>query len=216
MSHGSEFGWLQALIPGIIVVDDGSSDDLYFTPEGLDALPALSESDINAGPWHSYFTGDLGGLDVLVRSSDISTCGGEVLAMAVQECEDAPVIIGGSQVSITDDIDDDEPTATATSCIPAIPGYRCDGKPSSGSGTVQTPTAPSSEATTAPEPPAATATPSGGTAGAGGGPVGITAPDTGDGSTAAEDTTPLAAMVLLAASGATLLGASALGFRRKR
>lgn len=217
MSHGSEFGWLQALIPGIIVVDDGSSDDLYFTPEGLAALPALLVSDINAGPWHNYFTGDLGGLDVLVRSSDINTCGGgEVTAMAVQECEDAPVIIGGARVSITDDIDN-EPTATATSCIPAIPGYRCDGNPSSGSGSAQTPTAaPTGAATTAPPPAAATATPGGGTAGVGGGPVGITAPDTGDGSAAVAGTTPIAAMVLLATAGVTLLGASALGFRRKR
>lgn len=216
LSHGSEFGWLQALIPGIIVVDVGGGD-LYFTDEGLEALPGLVVEDINAGPWHNYFSGDFGGLDVLVRSSTTSTCDtgepGFAAQIQEEECVDAPVIIGGAQVSI---IGGDEEDPTATPCIPAIPGYRCDGKPGSSAGTPVSPTvAPTQQPTTAPPPAAATATPSGGTAGAGGRP-GITGPDTGDGTTSGGGGTPVIAIALLAGAGIALIGAGTRGIRRSR
>jgi uncharacterized repeat protein (TIGR01451 family) len=107
VSHGTCYAWLQALLPAITTVDGGSSDDLYFTPEGSSAFPTLTVGDINAGPWHNHFEGDFGGLDVLVRSSNVQspqeTCvNGQVSAAGVQQCEDAAVILGGAGVSLTE------------------------------------------------------------------------------------------------------------------
>lgn len=91
-SHGTCYGWLSTLLPGLTTVDDGSSDDLYRTPEGVAAFPTVTDSDFNAGPWHNHFEGNFGGLDVLVRSRNIDDAGGQ----------DAAVVIGGGQVSLTE------------------------------------------------------------------------------------------------------------------
>lgn len=91
MSHGTEYGWLSALVPGLTTVDGGSSDDLYLTPEGLLAFPGLTNAEINAGPWHNHFEGNVGGLQILVRSSDIDDNTGA----------DAAVVLGGASVSLT-------------------------------------------------------------------------------------------------------------------
>ena len=101
-SHGTYYGWLTALLPGASAVAS-VGNSLYFTGDGLTDLPGLTVGNINAGPWHSHFEGDLGGLKVLVRSS------------AVQDNTqtDAALIIGGSQVTF--DPATDTPTATATS-----------------------------------------------------------------------------------------------------
>ncbi len=213
MSHGTEYSWLQALLPDSTTVNNGSEDDLYFTPEGLVALPALTDSDINAGPWHNYFEGDLGGLDVLVRSeSRQANCGEQTVeAQIVQECEDAPVVIGGARVSITEEVDDNnDPTATPTSCIPPLIGYRCDGNP--GSGTVSTPVPPSPVATVAGATvvPAATATRVSQ-------PLGIIrAPDTGDGSGTLGGSTPLATLIIVGLAGMAMIALGAKDFRRSR
>jgi len=89
-SHGTCYDWLSALLPSISTVDGGSEGDLYRTPEGLAAFPGVSESDFNAGPWHNHFEGDFGGLQVLVRSSDIDDNTGT----------DAAVVLGGGDVDI--------------------------------------------------------------------------------------------------------------------
>jgi uncharacterized repeat protein (TIGR01451 family) len=91
-SHGTCYAWLSALLPGLTTVDGGSSDDLYRTPAGVSAFPDVSDADFNAGPWHNHFEGDFGGLDVLVRSNDIDDAAGQ----------DAAVVIGGGQVSLTE------------------------------------------------------------------------------------------------------------------
>lgn len=88
-SHGTFYDWLGALVPGATAVFSGSSDDLYFTPDGLTDLLSLSVANINAGPWHNHFEGNLGGLKVLVRSSGVLDNTGA----------DAPVIIGGTKVT---------------------------------------------------------------------------------------------------------------------
>ncbi|WP_224364856.1 DUF5011 domain-containing protein [Hyalangium versicolor] len=72
MSNGygpDAYGWLQALIPGIVESEDAGCDyfTLQLTTEGETAFPGLTNSDIQAGPCHSSFSGDLGGLQVLAR-----------------------------------------------------------------------------------------------------------------------------------------------------
>jgi Ca2+-binding RTX toxin-like protein len=91
MAHSTCYQWLSALLPGLTTVDGGSSDDLYLTPEGMAAFPGLTDSDINAGPWHNHFEGNFGGLQVLTRSSNVDDS---------QTGADAAVILGGAQVSI--------------------------------------------------------------------------------------------------------------------
>lgn len=91
-SHGTCYGWLSALLPGLNTVNGGSSDDLYRTPAGIAAFPGVSDADFNAGPWHNFFQGNFGGLDILVRSSSLDDDTGT----------DAAVVIGGGQVSLTE------------------------------------------------------------------------------------------------------------------
>jgi uncharacterized repeat protein (TIGR01451 family) len=91
-SHGTCYGWLSALLPGLTTVDGGGADDLYRTPEGLSAFPNVTDADFNAGPWHNHFEGDFGGLNVLVRSNAVDDTSGT----------DAAVVIGGGQVSLTE------------------------------------------------------------------------------------------------------------------
>jgi uncharacterized repeat protein (TIGR01451 family) len=92
MSHGTCYAWLSALLPGLSTVDGGNSEDLYRTPAGIAAFPTVTDDDFNAGPWHNHFEGDFGGLDVLVRSNAIDDAAGN----------DAAVVIGGGQVSLTE------------------------------------------------------------------------------------------------------------------
>jgi hypothetical protein len=105
LSHGTAYGWLSALLPGLTTVDGGSSGDLELTPEGQTAFPGVTVDDVNAGPWHNHFEGDLGGLQVLVYSTDITLPDGSP----------APVIIGGGQVQFTN-------TAPSGVTVSASPG----------------------------------------------------------------------------------------------
>lgn len=71
MAHGSgpdAYGWLSALIPGIIEVTTCSTPGTL-TPAGIAAFPGLTNADISAGPCHSSFSGNLGSLQVLARDS---------------------------------------------------------------------------------------------------------------------------------------------------
>lgn len=70
MGHGSgsvAYGWLSALLPGLTEVRSCNSRGATLTTAGQAAFPGLSNSDIdaNAGPCHSSFTGDFGGLTTL-------------------------------------------------------------------------------------------------------------------------------------------------------
>lgn len=99
MSHGNDAvygtpmtpGWLNALIPGIEAVGGGSSGDLELTPAGLAAFPGLTNTDVNAGPWHNHFRGDFGGLNVLVQTNVAS----DIIPLG------SAVVLGGGQVSLT-------------------------------------------------------------------------------------------------------------------
>ena len=75
MSHGSgqnAYGWLTTLLPGLSNVDGCTEDGAILTAEGQTAFPGLSNSNIdsNAGPCHSHFEGNLGGLSVLALDGD--------------------------------------------------------------------------------------------------------------------------------------------------
>lgn len=68
-SGANAFGWLQTLIPGITSTDAGGGgigSDITLTAAGAAAFPGLTNGDLaGADPWHSYFSGNLGGLSVL-------------------------------------------------------------------------------------------------------------------------------------------------------
>ena len=67
MGHG--YGWLSALLPGIVVTPGGSSTALSLTPAGTLAFGTLTNADLSTGPWHYDFSGNLGGLNVLFTSN---------------------------------------------------------------------------------------------------------------------------------------------------
>ena len=70
MAHGSgsdAYGWLSALLPGLTESFGCTSTGATLTAAGNAAFPGLSNSDVdaNAGPCHSSFTGNFGGLTTL-------------------------------------------------------------------------------------------------------------------------------------------------------
>lgn len=70
MAHGSgvvAYGWLSALLPGITEVQGCTSAGATLTAAGQAAFPGLNNNNINAnaGPCHSTFTGNFGGLQTL-------------------------------------------------------------------------------------------------------------------------------------------------------
>jgi exosortase sorting signal-containing protein len=71
MAHGSgpdAYGWLTAVIPGI-VESPICNTPATLTAAGMAAFPGLTNADISAGPCHSSFSGSLGSLQVLARDS---------------------------------------------------------------------------------------------------------------------------------------------------
>lgn len=71
MAHGSgadAYGWLSALIPGLVETTTCSTP-ATLTPAGIAAFPGLTNADISAGPCHSTFSGNLGSLQVLALES---------------------------------------------------------------------------------------------------------------------------------------------------
>ncbi len=74
MAHGSgstAYGWLTALLPGLVEVPECESAGAVLTAEGIATFRNLGNADIdtNAGPCHSHFEGDLGGLEVLAQDA---------------------------------------------------------------------------------------------------------------------------------------------------
>lgn len=67
MAHGSgvdAYGWLSALLPGLVETNTCGSN-VTLTAAGQAAFPGLTNADVDAGPCHSTFSGNLGGLQVL-------------------------------------------------------------------------------------------------------------------------------------------------------
>lgn len=70
MAHGSgdtAYGWLSALLPGISEIGGCSSSGATLTAAGNAAFPGLTNANVdsNAGPCHSHFEGNFGGLTTL-------------------------------------------------------------------------------------------------------------------------------------------------------
>lgn len=101
ISHGVEYGWLSGLFPGATIAFSGSDGDLQLTAQGQSAFPGLTDGDVNAGPWHAHFEGNLGGLATLVVSKDVNDATGA----------DARVIVGGVGVVLPGSITLDPPSA---------------------------------------------------------------------------------------------------------
>lgn len=72
MAHGSgvdAYGWLTTLLPGLTENNICTTNGVL-TPAGIAAFPGLTNSDISAGPCHSSFSGNLGGLQVLANDTN--------------------------------------------------------------------------------------------------------------------------------------------------
>ena len=64
------WGWLTTLIPGIVATETGDNAPIQLTAAGVAAFPGLTNADIQgATPWHNFFGGSFGGLDVLVQTT---------------------------------------------------------------------------------------------------------------------------------------------------
>ena len=64
--------WLTSIIPTINPVDlggGGTSSALSLTAAGATEFPGLNNGDLSAGPWHNYFTGTFGSLQVLAQDT---------------------------------------------------------------------------------------------------------------------------------------------------
>jgi hypothetical protein len=67
------YGWLIELLPDITVTDVGGGGigtAITLTAEGEQAFPELTSADLSSGPWHNYFSGEIGGLEVLGTAPD--------------------------------------------------------------------------------------------------------------------------------------------------
>lgn len=67
------YGWLSTLIPGIVITQhsgSGVSSALSLTADGNAAFPGLTNADLSTGPWHTDFSGSLGGLNILATAPD--------------------------------------------------------------------------------------------------------------------------------------------------
>jgi hypothetical protein len=115
MSHGSGrdvYGWLSALLPGLVeIVDDEifppecQAEGAFLTPVGQAAFPDLvnSDIDISAGPCHSHFEGDLGDLDIIAMDGTtfVSVAG---TGSTVSEVEPSESPLEATFISIGDDV----------------------------------------------------------------------------------------------------------------
>lgn len=100
MAHGSgatAYGWLGALLPGLTEVNGCTASGATLTAAGQAAFPGLSNNDVNsnAGPCHSHFTGNFGGLTTLAfdgdqRSYIIGGGAGTVIACGIPGRPDCP------------------------------------------------------------------------------------------------------------------------------
>lgn len=72
VAGGAGYGWLTTLLPGLVVHGDNDNtianfSSLTLTAAGTAAFPGLTSGVIsNATPWHDWFSGNFGGLSVLV------------------------------------------------------------------------------------------------------------------------------------------------------
>ena len=96
------YGWLTTLLPGLVVQGDSGGPDfdensLSLTAAGNAAFPGLTNADMtNATPWHAWFSGNFGGLQVLATGPIFSDLGGQFPgAVVLGGGADAVVSCGG-------------------------------------------------------------------------------------------------------------------------
>lgn len=65
-----QYGWLSTLLPGLTFETGGGSGTLALTSAGSSAFPRLSNSDLNADPFHGHWTGGVGTLTQLFVDTD--------------------------------------------------------------------------------------------------------------------------------------------------
>ena len=69
------YAWLQSLLPGFVVLGDNAggvanAGTLQLTALGQAQFPSLTNADLsNATPWHAYFQGNFGALQILVTGN---------------------------------------------------------------------------------------------------------------------------------------------------
>jgi hypothetical protein len=72
ISGGQGYGWLTTLVPGLLVHGDNdgtiaNGSSLSLTLAGTAAFPGITDQILSgATPWHDWFSGNFGGLSVLV------------------------------------------------------------------------------------------------------------------------------------------------------
>jgi hypothetical protein len=83
-SQANSYGWLNAIIPNIVIVDE-SNQGIDLTSAGSSAFPGLSSSDLSSGPYHLAFQNY-----------------GSVPVLGVGTATGSAIIIGANGGSITD------------------------------------------------------------------------------------------------------------------
>ncbi len=64
-AHTGDYSWLAAVLPGSTIGFSCDSSTLKLTAIGQGVFPTLTNSDIQSGPCHTNFQGNIGGLQVL-------------------------------------------------------------------------------------------------------------------------------------------------------
>ena len=82
--------WLTSLIPGITISSNCESSGAALTPLGQTTFPAVTNTDIAAGPCHQSFGGNLGSLQALALDGNnaqfiIGGGGGTIITAALPE-----------------------------------------------------------------------------------------------------------------------------------
>ena len=125
-SGSGAHGWLNTLLPGIIVTDRGAggvSTRITLTPEGTSAFPGLPNSAVgNAIPWHNNFSGILGGLQVLGTAplggvaQDIILGGGAATVISPMPVPGDPLTrpLKGSLATLSENVVREKPTIVLT------------------------------------------------------------------------------------------------------
>jgi uncharacterized repeat protein (TIGR01451 family) len=64
------FGWLVTALPGMAAAGAGPNYEtpISLTPDGVVAFPGLTNADLSTGPWHNWFQGNFGSLNILATA----------------------------------------------------------------------------------------------------------------------------------------------------
>lgn len=96
LSHGTYYGWLNALFPAITTSTSSTTSRIHITSDGATLWPGLTDNDVSSA-WHNYFGGDLGSLKVLGQAANNASP-----FTPITETDGSPrgVIIGGTNVTL--------------------------------------------------------------------------------------------------------------------